>query len=209
MFCYGTFTHTPTRKCVASLCGNGNRYSSGAEMHDGYSFNSPQRSWGEKEKRSSALALARPMTCRSLCLVRISYRMKPRPPFPRVHFASRAAQSRGASQQTSPRACSEGQRCTRRGQRAEESIPQYQQKAGRTVLSPASRPAGHLAVARGPWRTRAPVSLRGAGRWVVGRESWDPPQWLAPAARRLSKCSQAVRSKLGMDSMFLFMTGRN
>lgn len=95
MFCYGTFTHTPTRKCVASLCGNGNGYSSGAEMHDGYSFNSPQHSWGEKEKRSSALALARPMTCRSLCLVRISYRMKPRPPFPRVHFASRAAQSRG------------------------------------------------------------------------------------------------------------------
>lgn len=164
---------------------------------------------GRERKTVKPVSACEAMTCRSLCLVRISYRMKPRPPFPRVHFASRAAQSRGASQQTSPRVCSEGQRCTRRGQRAEESIPQYQQKAGWTVLSPASRPAGHLAVARGPWRTRAPVSLRGAGRWVVGRESRDPPQWLAPAARRLSKCSQAVRSKSGMDPMFLFMTGWN
>lgn len=174
MFCYGTFTHTPTRKCVASLCGNGNRYSSGAEMHDGYNFNSPQRSWGEKEKRSSALALARPMTCGSLCLVRISYRMKPRPPFPRVHFASRAAQSRGASQQTCPRVCSEGQRCTRRGQRAEESIPQYQQKAGWTVLSPASRPAGHLAVARGPWPVADAGTRLPPRRRAVGRRSGEP-----------------------------------
>lgn len=109
-------------------------------------------------------------------------------PFPRVHFASCAFHSRGPSQQTFLQVYSEGQLCTRSGQRVEDLIPRYQQKARWTILTPR---VIQLDIWPCPVADESTCLTR--KRWaVVCRESWDSPVSIVLRKLVQQRCSRST-----------------